>query len=268
MAVTGRYIMVDGIKTYYEMNDGPAEKTLVCLHTSGRETRQFHGYMDLLEPKYRVVAIDMPAHGKSWPLPGNKAIETYKEYGDFFWNTIRAIGIERPAVFGCSLGGYIVYYLAQNYPVAAIISAEGLDKRARTRGPEHDFLDHPDVNPQYSHYAYNESLIGSATSKEAHDFILWGVKQECGVARKADLCMLYDGIDLTHDQDKVTCPVMIFRGQEDRSIPEQEPENIAKRLVNAKTVVIHHIPGTGHFPMQEAPELTSRFIDEFLSAYM
>lgn len=268
MAITGRYVFVDGIKIYYESNDGPAEKTLVCIHTSGRETRQYHDYMELLESKYRVVAIDMPAHGKSWPLPGNKAIENYKDYGDFFWKVVCALGIKSPAVFGCSLGGYIVYYLAQNYPVSAIISAEGLDCRAGGRSPLDDLLDHPYVSTQHSHYEYNESLIGPAASKQAREFILWGVKMEIGVAKKADLCILYNGIDLRADQEKITCPVMIFKGEDDWSLPDKEIDAIAKRLKNAKAVVIHRLPGTGHFPMQEVPELSSKYIDEFLSTYL
>ena len=49
MAITGGYIIVNGIKTYYETNNGPhnPKGTIVALHTAGRDCRQYHGMMDL-----------------------------------------------------------------------------------------------------------------------------------------------------------------------------------------------------------------------------
>ena len=90
MPITGGYIVVDGIKTYYETNNGPQNPkgTIIAMHTAGRETRQYHGMMEIWEDKYKVIAFDMPAHGKSWPLPGNVGIKDYKEYGKFVWHLI------------------------------------------------------------------------------------------------------------------------------------------------------------------------------------
>ena len=48
MAITGGYVNVNGIKTYYETNNGPRNPkgTIIALHTAGRETRQYHGMME------------------------------------------------------------------------------------------------------------------------------------------------------------------------------------------------------------------------------
>ena len=128
MSISGSYIMVNGIKTYYETNNGPDEKySLVCTHTAGRDTRQYHALMDILGTKFKVIALDMPAHGKTWPLEGNKAIATRNEYSAFIWSFIQKLGIKAPVIVGCSLGGNIVYHMAQTYPVRAIVSMQGVD---------------------------------------------------------------------------------------------------------------------------------------------
>ena len=68
--------------------------------------------MELWEDQYNVVAFDMPAHGKSWPLPGNVGITDYKEYGKFVWDFIQTMNITDPIVIGCSVAGNMVYYIA------------------------------------------------------------------------------------------------------------------------------------------------------------
>lgn len=265
MAITGHYIDVEGIKIYYETNGGPRERgTISCLHTAGRESRQYHGVMEYFEDKYEVIAVDMPAHGKSWPLPGLKAIDKWPQYGDFFWKINLALGIESPIVMGCSLGGYMTYYLAQNYPLHAAVAMQGLDYRGGRHTTMADLLDHPYVSVQHSHFEFSESLIGPDCPPGAREFILWGVRQEISTCKKADLGMLYDSFDLRATQDKVTCPVLIIRGEHDWGIPDRDCREIAARLVNSPKVVYKQIPGMGHFIAVEAPELVCAAVEEFL----
>lgn len=64
------YVEVDGIehKVYFEENGQGIP--LVCQHTAGADSRQWR---DLLEDSnitqnFRVIAYDLPRHGKSDPL--------------------------------------------------------------------------------------------------------------------------------------------------------------------------------------------------------
>ena len=266
MAITGRYIDVEGIRIYYESNDGPRENgTIFCLHTAGRDCRQYQGVMDYFEGKYEVVCPDMPGHGKSWPLPGLKVIDKWPEYGRFYWAIIQALGIENPIIMGCSLGGYMTYYMAQNYPIRAAIAMQGIDYRGGRHTTMADLLDHPYVNPQFSHFEFSESLIGPKTTQERKEFILWGVRQEISTCKKADLGMLYDHFDLRDTHYKITCPVMIVRGDADWGTPDAECKRIKAALVNAKKVEYKIFPGYGHFIAVEAPEELGAAVEEFLA---
>ncbi len=268
MAITGGYIVVNGIKTYYETNNGPKNPkgTIIALHTAGRETRQYHGMMELWEDKFTVITFDMPAHGKSWPLPGNVGITDYREYGKFIWDFIQAMGIDDPIVIGCSVAGNMVYYVAEHYPVKAMVAMQGspcIKAMGTSYGATVNLLDNPYVSCQHSHWDFSESLIGKKCPQEAHDFIMWGVCQECGRAKQADLS-IYNNYDVTAELKDIICPCLLIRGEDDWNVPEHYYHTAMKGLVNAKKVRFKSIPGYGHFIMVEAPEIICGLIEEFL----
>lgn len=265
MAITGHYVDIKGIKTYYETNNGPGDKyTILCIHTAGRESRQYHGMMEILEDKYNMVALDLPAHGKSWPLPGLKAITDIDEYAQFIWEFARQLKLENSIIMGCSLGGNIVYKLAIEYPVRAIISLQGADYTPSISEVARALMDHPHVSLQHSHIDFSDSLVGSDTGDKEREFIIWGVRQEISTAKKADLGM-YNGFDVRAEMDKVKCPVLVFRGEDDWIVDEETVNETVRRLTNAKSVTFKTFPGIGHFPAVERPEVLAQVVDEFLS---
>lgn len=265
MAITGHYIVVNEIKTYYETNNGPSDKyTMLCIHTAGRETRQYHAMMEIFASKYQVIALDMPAHGKSWPLKGNKAFTNKNEFSGFIWDFMKALGIEDAIVVGCSLAGNIVYHVAQEYPVKAIVSLQGVDYTPGASDVALAVMGHPHVSLQHSHMDYSDSLVGQNPDPGARDFILWGVSQEIAITKKGDLS-IYNGFNVIDTMHKITCPVLAFRGQDDWLVDEEAVNATVSRLVNAKKVMFKEVAGVGHFPALEKPQAVCDAIEEFLA---
>src|SRR5215813_11723103 len=117
---------------------------LVCLHTAGSDGRQFRHLMidEAVTRHYRVIAFDMPWHGKSMPPAGWQDEEyrlTTQGYVDLIMAFCRSLelipaagaprdsaGDGRPVVMGCSIGGKIVLQLALEHPEAfrALIGLE------------------------------------------------------------------------------------------------------------------------------------------------
>ncbi len=70
-AVTGRYVQLEiagrGHRLYFE--EAGQGIPLVCLHTAGADARQFQYLLGDTEitADFRVLAFDMPWHGKSSP---------------------------------------------------------------------------------------------------------------------------------------------------------------------------------------------------------
>lgn len=265
MAVTGFYKDVLGTKLYLEKNDGPADGTfeILALPTAGRETRQYHRVMELLENKYQIYTMDFPGHGKSWPLKGNKVLDNYKDFGRYIWATVEAVGIKNVVIIGCSMGGNLVYHMAQDYPVKAICSMQGGDN-THCDLTVLSLLDNPAVSVQHSHMEYSECLAGYACPEEAFDFIRWGVSCEIGKCKCGDLTM-YAGFNVRDRMNEITCPVLVIHGQEDPSVTEEMVKETMSHITNSKKLVYKPVPGYGHFIAVEAPEAVAKHLDDFLT---
>lgn len=263
--ITSRYVYVDQVKIYVETNNGPKEKgTMVCFGSAGRETRVFHGMMDALEKDLEMVCFDMPGHGKSWPLKDNKCLDNYHDYGDFIFDTLKVLDIHNPICIGHALGGNMCFYLAQRIPVKAIISMAGTDYSPFVDASVIDNLDHPYASVQHTHIDFTNSLVGSSVSEKNRQFILWGVLTEIGRVKKADYGGVYNGFDVRADMDKITCPVLIIRGQEDWTQSEKTIQPVLGRLRNARHLEYKVVPGLAHYNPTEAPERISSLVLDFL----
>ena len=123
--IVGRYLSLTlngkAHRIYFE--EAGAGIPLLCLHTGGADTRQYrHLMLDAaVTAHYRVIAFDLPFHGKSTP-PDGWHTQEYRLTLEDYTNTIlafsAALGLDRPALIGCSIGGRIVLHLAMSHPRA------------------------------------------------------------------------------------------------------------------------------------------------------
>ena len=135
----GRYVHVDiGGEThriYFEENG--AGIPLVCLHTAGSDGRQWRHLLadEEFAKNFRIIAFDMPWHGKSNP-PASWSGEEYQLTTARYTETIRAfckaLKLDKPVVMGCSIGGRIVLNLAIDHAAEfrALIGLEAADFQA------------------------------------------------------------------------------------------------------------------------------------------
>ena len=151
--IKGRYISMvvagDTMRIYVE--EAGSGIPLVCLHTAGSDSRQFRHLMTdpSITDHYRVLAFDMPWHGKSNPPIGWREIE-YKLTTGLYKETVvafcQAMELNKPTIMGCSMGGRIVLHLALEYPddYRAVIALEGADRLKPYYDTE--WLHRPEVN--------------------------------------------------------------------------------------------------------------------------
>jgi pimeloyl-ACP methyl ester carboxylesterase len=68
--ITGRYAHIGNARIYFE--EAGQGIPLVCLHTAGSDGRQYRAVLNdsSITKNYRVIAFDMPWHGKSSPPAG------------------------------------------------------------------------------------------------------------------------------------------------------------------------------------------------------
>ena len=144
-----------------------ARSAFLGIHSAGRDCRQWQQIGDVIADAGRFVALDFPGHGKSWPLPGGRCLTSIDEIASFIWAFREAAGITGPTVpLGCSIGGNLVFQLAADHPedVAAIISFQGADFTPSPPPSSLVFMDHPRVNPPYSHGEQSFALTGKRSA--------------------------------------------------------------------------------------------------------
>ena len=96
---------------------------MLCLHTAGADGRQYRALMNdaRITRRHRVIAFDMPWHGKSSPPAGwhNEEYQlTSAQYTTMILEIMSALELDRPILIGCSIGGRIALHLALEHPEA------------------------------------------------------------------------------------------------------------------------------------------------------
>jgi len=238
---------------------------LLCLHTAGSDGRQYRALMNdaAITAKYRVIAFDLPWHGKSSP-PEGFHLEEYKLTREFYIDIIvavsKALELDRPVVMGCSIGGRVVLGLAADHAhvFRAII---GLQSSA-TPSAYYDiaWLNHPEVD-------HSEAALGAVsglmapTGPEAERWeTLWHYMQGGPGIFYGDLHFYtVDGDlqDRLHRIDTGKCPLYLLTGEYDYSCKPEYTLEIGKVVPGAKITIMK---GLGHFPMSENPPLFRSFI--------
>ena len=117
--IVGRYLNLELLGRPHRLYIEEAGQgiPLLCLHTAGSDGRQYRGLLNdkRVTDHFRVIVFDMPWHGKSSPPEGWQKKDyrlTTDAYVAMIMGFARALGLERPVVMGCSIGGRIVLELA------------------------------------------------------------------------------------------------------------------------------------------------------------
>ncbi|MEM9725852.1 MAG: alpha/beta hydrolase [Pseudomonadota bacterium] len=274
-AATGRYVHLDlggdRYRVYYE--EAGQGVPLLLQHTAGAHGAQWRHLFERPEitDRFRLIAYDLPYHGKSLPPTGRRWwAEPYQLNGDFLRSVpvalADALGLERPAFMGCSVGGLLALDLALHHPerFRAVISVEGV---LRVEDDVDDEILAGFWHPQVSNEFKGRLMHGltSPTAPEAY-------RRETIQTYMAgwppcflgDLHYYAEEFDLRErageiDTSKVA--VHILNGEYDWTGSCEKGE-AAHRAIRGSTWT--RMEGLGHFPMSEDPEAFLRYLTPLL----
>jgi len=254
--IVGRYITVQGIRTYYEeAGEGPV---IVAMHAASQDTMMYRHVLAGLSDEYRVISIDAPGHGKSM-LPKDGAFTSLTKHAEFNEAFMDALGLKRPAIIGCSMAGNQVLELGARRPggYSAIIPCEGADY---TPTVSEFSLDIIGVDGQMLLEGWSQSLTGNRTPPDRAAEVVWQILRNAPTVMKNDL-VGYAGFDKRDEMHKITDPVMMIRGDGDWLVSQEATEATAARIKGAK---VHVLEGVGHYPMIENPKEFNDAVRGFL----
>ncbi|MFC7157054.1 alpha/beta fold hydrolase [Halomarina halobia] len=255
----GRYVTVDETRIYYEAVGDSSDPPVVCLHTAGAEGRQWRYVApQLAEAGYRVVVPDLPGHGKSYPVDW-RVHTSIHEHAEFVVAFAAALGLERPAIAGCSIGGATALDVAVHH-APEISAAVVMEAAGRTRGAALGRFAHPHACPGWQS-VLDYSVIDSTgdVGPVRREELKWQHRGAQAAATN-DLQAWADH-DVTDRLADATCPVLLVRGAADFFVQDDVFDRTVEGLPDVETAVLD---GVGHYPMMEAPDRVSTLVSGFL----
>jgi pimeloyl-ACP methyl ester carboxylesterase len=267
----GRYLRVpiDGDMHRIFVEEAGEGVPLVCLHTAGSDSRQYRGLFNDAEllKRHRVIAFDLPWHGKSSPPVGWHAGEyklTAQRYVDIVLAVVNALALERPIVMGCSIGGRVVLHLARHH-ASRFRAFIGLQSGAHVE-PYYDleWLHRPDVHGGEVCAGIVSGLIGPSARDADRWETLWHYMQGGPGVFKGDLWFYKHDGDLRgkeHEIDTAIAPLYLLSGEYDYSCTPDNTRALAALIPGTDITIME---GMGHFPMSEDPTTFLRYLKPVL----
>jgi pimeloyl-ACP methyl ester carboxylesterase len=240
-----------------------ARDTVLLLHAFPLHSGMWASQIAALERRHRVVAPDYRGLGRTPPSGEPSTMELLAE-------DVRALllhlRIERAAVVGLSMGGYVALELFRRQP--GLFRGLALcDTRAGADGEEGKAS-----RETFARTALERGLgwvademapkllrdgAGAAELKHVKDLVRGGTPAGVAAAQRG----MAARPDSTPTLGAIHCPVRVIHGELDRLIPLSEAERMAGAIPGA---VLDRIPGAGHLPNLEAPEAFLRALEGLL----
>lgn len=226
--------------------------TILCIHGAGGNS--LHWGQQLIMAKEwncRILAVDLPGHGKSTGLPMSRI----EDYSLFIKDFLSLLGIRCFSLAGHSMGGAIaIDFALTKAPVPEFLILIGTNAKFKVAHWLLQSLEEGSMPPNFIRMAYhkktNSSLIALA-QKEA---------SEIPVSVYLNDFQACQAFDLTDKIPELNIPCFLLFGSEDRLTPPKEAE-ILKFLPNNLFSVI---PEAGHMVMIEKPQEVNTMIGKFI----
>jgi 2-succinyl-6-hydroxy-2,4-cyclohexadiene-1-carboxylate synthase len=251
--------------------DGPA---LVLVHGFTGSTRTWEPFTDALARRWRVVAVDLPGHGRS-PVPSRPEDARLPRVADALVAVLDRLGLERADWLGYSLGGRAALHVALAHPARvgrlvlesaspgiadpAARAALAADDEALAASLERDglaaFVDRWTAQPLFASQA---RLPADVRARERAGRL---AQSAAGLAAALRAMGVGTQEPLLERLPALRAPTLLVAGAEDRAYCEHAAA-MAARLPDARTAVV---PGAGHTVHLESPAAFWAAVGAFLA---
>ncbi len=232
----GKYYDVRGIKLYAEIYG--TGKPLLLIHGNGDKMSAFKFNIAYFAKKYKVIAVDSRAHGKSTDARDSL---TFEQMADDFAALLDVMRIDSAYVIGWSDGGINALEMAMRHPKKVIkLASTGANLWPDATGLMPDAW-----KSMQQYYEKNKNTVWK-TAKEKNDWKIFMLDYEQPHIKLSQL-------------QKIKCPSLIIGGDHD-VIPTEHTVLISQNIPKSYLWIV---PNSGHPTLQEHAEDFNRLVDEF-----
>lgn len=260
---------VNDVNLSYEQTG--AGEALVFLHGFTGSARDWDNQVPPTSKQFKTIAVECRGHGRS-EAPVRE--EDYSIY--IFCEDVRALllelGVERCCLIGHSMGGFTALQFALDHPkmVRALVLVD-------TSSGEWDVApEYAELKAKLEDLARNEGLEAAFEYDAAHNPVrIERFKKHPELRETAKQRVLNTSVDgyiyvhrsfakwtrVTGRLNEIKVPTLIFLGEEDAGFVR--PSRILKDSISRADLV--RVPGVGHNPHEEAPDVFNEHFLSFLS---
>lgn len=245
--------------SYHEYGPREAERTIVLVHGLGTSTLSWFKVIRPLGRRYRVLALDLPGWGFS-PYPPGRDHSTVPDLVAAITLFLERVAGRPVVLIGQSMGGWACAKAAASRPDlveelvlvnnAGVLYPEVAELRTRLD------LRSPAMVDEFWRNMYHR--VPRLYRLFRKDFVRR--MHEPRILRFMDSLTEADFINA--DLGRLTVPVTILWGQEDRFIPAHTVDLMVRELRQGRVV---WIPRCGHIPALERPREFLRIVNGILA---
>lgn len=258
--IIGQYlnVVIEGRAQRIYVETAGQGRPVLCLHTAGSDTRQWRHILNDAEitAQNRIIAFDMPWHGKSLPPEGFQTEEyllTTQTYMATVLAVIDGLQLGRPVLAGVSMGGRIALQLAarQSDRFSGFLAIEASDFQPAWY--DIDWFDRPDAHGGTMGAALVSTNISPHAPEAERWNTLWTFMTSGPGVIRGDLSFYTRDDSLIGrlgDIDTAKTPVHFIVGAYDFTCTPEDAIRTANAIPGATIAVMDEV---GHFPMSEHP---------------
>jgi pimeloyl-ACP methyl ester carboxylesterase len=262
----GRYAWVRSggreARVYYE-ESGTGRIPLVLQHTAGADSRQYRHMLanPELQKRFRMIAWDLPYHGKSLPPVGERWWEefyqpTKEDLMGWAVAISATLGLDRPVFLGTSVGGQLALDLAAHHAESfrGFVAVNGWYEIKSRGGFDNTVYRHPLCSSDYYAARMLPATAPSAPEASAQE-VYWVYRSNFPGVYAGDNDYFMELHDLREDGhliDVSKAPVYVVAGEYDASTLFL-PHGGRAVAEHVPGVVYRELPGLGHFAPADDP---------------
>ena len=255
------YLDAAGIRLRVRDTGPKTAPALILLHGFASSLETWEAWAERLSPRYRVIRFDLPGFGLTGADPTG-------DYSDargvaIIAGLMNQLGISQATIIGNSMGGKLAWAFAAAHPERTsklvLISPDGF------ASPGFDYDKKPDIPAIIGIFPYilpkpvlmmnlspayaDPRRLDDATIERYRDMLLAPGDRRAIIARMRQ-AMLHDPEPVLRT---IQTPTLILWGEKDALIPFSNAADYVRIMPHATLAAL---PGLGHVPFEEAPDVS------------
>lgn len=267
-SVTGRYLLVNGVRLWVEDSGGSGPVVLLS-HGLLWSTRMFDRQVAALSPDYRCIAWDHRGQGKS-DVPDSDTISIEQCYEDAV-SLIEQLGVAPVHIVGLSMGGFVAMRLAARR--SALVRSCVLIETSADAEPAENVSRYRLLNvvarwvglrvvvSQVMSIMFGRTALNDparATERATWRAAMAGNRRD--IWRAVNGVITRDAV--TAEIGRITAPTLIVVGEEDVATTPAKAERLHAAIRGSMLV---RVPQAGHSSTVEQPERVTETVRAFLT---